>query len=295
MSNTSDTQLPSDPWPNLAVPVVPSYDSRDVHEQHAPPADPQTLHRVEQTIAEAEAALTQITEEQQAPPCTLTVAMPVFNESATIRQIVRRVQQSPLTTELIIVDDASTDGTREILEELADEPGIRVYFHDQNQGKGAALRTAFQHATSDLVIVQDADLEYDPSEYARLIEPIVDNRADVVYGSRFLGDSPGDGSRVHRWGNRMLTRVSNLLTGQRLTDMETCYKVFRRSVLQQIPVCQNRFGFEPEITAKLARRKLRITEVPISYQRRSYGEGKKIGIRDAFSALYCMFRYSLAD
>jgi glycosyltransferase involved in cell wall biosynthesis len=194
--------------------------------------------------------------------------------------------------EVVVVDDGSKDGTRDILATI-DNPMIRVIYHDKNQGKGAALRTGFQHATSDYVIVQDADLEYDPSEFSLLLEPLLDGKADVVYGSRFQSGRP---HRVlyfwHSLGNRMLTLASNVFTDLNLTDMETCYKAFKREVIQSIDIEENRFGFEPEVTAKLARARWVIFEVGISYSGRTYDEGKKIGWKDAVRALYCIIRYS---
>jgi glycosyltransferase involved in cell wall biosynthesis len=258
-------------------------------------SDADALRRVERLLAATESAIASIESPPLAPPASLSVVMPVFNERATLEDIVRRVLESPVVGELVIVDDGSTDGTRELLRQWTDRDKIRVVLHEQNQGKGAALRTAFAHATGDLVVVQDADLEYDPGDYGRLIEPILQGRADVVYGSRFLDPASCDDTRLHRWGNGLLTLMSNLLTGGRLTDMETCYKVIPREVLATIPLRQNRFGFEPEITAKLARRKLRIVEVPIAYHPRGYRDGKKIGLRDAANALYCIVRYAAGD
>jgi glycosyltransferase involved in cell wall biosynthesis len=231
------------------------------------------------------------------PGFKLSVVIPVYNEHQWIRELVRRVHAVPIAKEVILVDDCSTDGTREMLREMEQEGGIAVIYQPVNRGKGAALRTGFQAATGDVIVVQDADLEYDPSEYPRLTQPILDGRADVVYGSRFTGDS----SRVlyywHYLANKMLTTLSNMFTNLNLTDMETCYKVFRRDVLQGIVLKSNRFGFEPEFTAKIAKKRpaLRIYEVPISYSGRTYEEGKKIGLRDAFQALYCIVRYWLAN
>jgi len=226
---------------------------------------------------------------------TLSVVIPVFNEETTLREIVRQVQAVPIDKEILIVDDCSTDGTREQLKELETEPNIRVFYHEYNHGKGAALRTGFIEACGQYVLIQDADLEYDPQDYTQLLEPLEAGEADVVYGSRFLGDEIRDPSFLHRLGNGVLTCCSNLFTGQKLTDMETCYKVFRREALQSIEIEQDRFGFEPEITAKLARRQMRIREVPIAYNSRGYEEGKKIGWRDGVNALYCIVRYGLAD
>ena len=228
----------------------------------------------------------------------LSVVIPVFNELQWIREIVRRVQAVPIPKEIVLVDDFSTDGTRAILMEMEKDPGIRVIYHEKNQGKGAGLRTGFKHATGDVVLVQDADLEYDPAEYPRLLQPILEGRADVVYGSRFIGDSHRVLYFWHYVANRVLTTLSNMFTNLNLTDMETCYKVFRREVLQDIHLKSNRFGFEPEITAKVARRRekpWRIYEVPISYDGRTYEEGKKIGLKDAFTALYCIIRYRFFD
>jgi glycosyltransferase involved in cell wall biosynthesis len=229
----------------------------------------------------------------------LSVVIPVYNELQWIREIVRRVQEVPIPKEIILVDDYSTDGTRAILmEEMEKAPNIRVIYHEKNQGKGAALRTGFKHTTGDVVIVQDADLEYDPAEYPRLIQPIIENRADVVYGSRFIGENHRVLYFWHYIANKGLTMLSNFFTNLNLTDMETCYKVFRREVLQGINLKSDRFGFEPEITAKIARKKKpswRIYEIPISYSGRTYEEGKKIGLKDAFNALYCIIRFWLRD
>lgn len=227
----------------------------------------------------------------------LSVVMPVYNEKQWIREIIRRVQDVPIPKEIILVDDFSTDGTRDILKSF-DSPEIRVFYQDYNQGKGAALREGFKQATGTVIVVQDADLEYDPAEYPRLIQPIIDNRADVVIGSRFIGEAHRVLYFWHSVANKFLTMLSNMFTNLNLTDMETCYKVFRREVLEGIKLKSNRFGFEPEITAKIAKKKnpaWRIYEVPISYSGRTYEEGKKIGLKDAFSALYCIIRYWIKD
>jgi len=224
----------------------------------------------------------------------LTVVIPVYNEVHTLLTLVERVQQVSVEKEIVLVDDCSTDGTRELLERTAFPSNVTVRFHERNQGKGAALRTGFASATGDLVIVQDADLEYDPEEYPKLIAPILDGRADVVFGSRFAG---GETHRVlyfwHSLGNKFLTLCSNAFTNLNLTDMETCYKVFRREVIQQITIEENRFGFEPEITAKLSKLRLRIYEVGISYAGRTYEEGKKIGWKDGVRAVWCIVKYNM--
>ena len=225
----------------------------------------------------------------------LSVVIPVYNERQWLRELVRRVQAVPIPKEILLIDDCSTDGTREILRSLEGDD-LRVFYQETNQGKGAALRLGFKHATGDVILVQDADLEYDPSEYPRLIQPIVENRADVVYGSRFIGDCHRVLYYWHSVGNKVLTMLSNIFTNLNLTDMETCYKVFRREVLADIQLKSNRFGFEPEITAKIAKRQSpawRIYEVPISYSGRTYEEGKKIGLKDAIQAFFCILRYWL--
>jgi glycosyltransferase involved in cell wall biosynthesis len=222
----------------------------------------------------------------------LSVVMPCYNEHQTIQEVVAAVLASPFTAELLIVDDGSTDGTRDLLAEMHD-PRVRVLLQPTNQGKGAALRRGFAEATADFVIVQDADLEYDPAEFATVLKPLLQNRADVVFGSRFQTGLP---HRVlyywHSVGNKFLTLMSNMFTNLNLTDMETCYKAFRREVIQSITLEENRFGIEPEITAKVARGGWRIYEVGISYSGRTYAEGKKIGWRDGVQAIYCIVRYS---
>ena len=227
----------------------------------------------------------------------LSVVIPVYNERRTLRQLLRRVLQVPFETEILCVDDGSTDGSRELLAELeAQHPQLRVFFQANNAGKGAALRRGIQEASGDFVIIQDADLEYDPADYPSLLEPLIQEKADVVYGSRFLGSGP---HRVlyfwHSVANWFLTLVSNCLTNINLTDMETCYKVFRREIIQSIPIQEDRFGFEPEITVKIAKRKLRIYEIGISYAGRTYEEGKKIGWKDGVWALWCLLKYSLLE
>jgi glycosyltransferase involved in cell wall biosynthesis len=226
----------------------------------------------------------------------ISVVMPVYNEAGTIKEIVHRVQAAELEKEIIIVDDYSTDSTREHLREinLAHE-NVKVLYHDHNQGKGAALRTGFQAVSGDIVIIQDADLEYDPREYPLLLEPIVDGRADVVYGSRFLGGPHRVLFFWHYMGNKFLTLLSNMLTNLNLTDMETCYKVFKKEVLDQIKLKSNRFGFEPEFTAKIAKKGFRIYETPISYSGRTYAEGKKIGWKDGLKAVFAILWFRLFD
>jgi glycosyltransferase involved in cell wall biosynthesis len=227
----------------------------------------------------------------------LSVVIPVFNEKPWVADLLRRVRAVPIPKEIIVVDDGSNDGTVEILTELQKTmDDVRVIRHAENQGKGAALRTGFAHVSGDIVVVQDADLEYDPAEYPRLLQPILENRADVVYGSRFIGESHRVLYFWHSIANRVLTTLSNMVTNLNLTDMETCYKVFRREVLKDVKLKSNRFGFEPEITAKIAKYsnpKWRVYELPITYAGRTYEEGKKIGLKDAFNALYCIFRFWL--
>ncbi|MEI8291713.1 MAG: glycosyltransferase family 2 protein [Verrucomicrobiota bacterium] len=227
-------------------------------------------------------------------PC-LTAVMPVYNEAATVAEVVRVVLAQRPVQQLVIVDDCSKDGTWDQLQLLAkNEPRIQLVRHEVNQGKGAALRTGIALATAPIVIIQDADLEYDPAEYHRLLAPILAGKADVVFGSRFIGS---DAHRVlyfwHSIGNSVLTLCSNMATDLNLTDMETCYKTFRREIIQKIRIEENRFGFEPEITAKVAKLKVRIYEVAISYYGRTYAEGKKIGWRDGFRALWCIGKYNL--
>ena len=223
----------------------------------------------------------------------ISVVIPVYNEVNTIKEIIRRVQAVDLEKEIIIVDDASNDGSKDILNELKDEKGITVFFNQSNQGKGAALRTAFQHVKGEIVIIQDADLEYDPQEYNKLIKPIIEGKADAVYGSRFLGGPHRVLFFWHYVGNRVFSLLSNMLTNLNLTDMETCYKVFKTSLLKQFTIESNRFGVEPEITAKLAKLKCRIYEVDISYSGRDYTEGKKINWKDGIAALYWILKYNL--
>jgi hypothetical protein len=241
------------------------------------------------------------------PGFTLSVIIPAYNEKATIREILRRVSAVPINKQIIVVDDCSKDGTTEILRELKQlNPDLEVVYHVVNQGKGAALRTGFRSATGQIVVVQDADLEYDPEQYPALIQPIIEDRADVVYGSRFIGETHRVLYFWHSLANKFLTLLSNMFTNLNLTDMEVCYKVFRREVIQGITLKSDRFGFEPEVTAKVARfsfpaengqppKPCRIYEIPVSYHGRTYREGKKIGLKDGFQALYCIIRYAFAD
>jgi glycosyltransferase involved in cell wall biosynthesis len=227
---------------------------------------------------------------------SLSIVIPAFNEAATIREIIARVQAAPLPTrlkkEILIVDDFSTDGTREILQDYVRSDYCRVFFHEQNRGKGAALRTAIAQTTGDVVLIQDADLEYDPQEYPKLLAPILEGKADVVYGSRFVG---GESKRVlffwHYMGNKFLTTLSDMFTNLNLTDMETCYKVFRGEIVRKIKIEEDRFGIEPEITSKVARMGARIYEVGISYSGRTYAEGKKINWKDGARALWAILKY----
>jgi len=244
----------------------------------------------------------------------LSVIIPVYNELASIEEILRRVEKSSLAGEIVVIDDGSTDGTRMLLQEMQKRQKdgkhewdivsgegkfyldkVRFFFHDPNQGKGAALRRGFAEATGDVLLVQDADLEYDPSDYPKLLQPILDGRADVVYGSRFLGGPQRVHFFWHYVGNKFLTLLSDMVTNLNLSDMETCYKVFRREVIQSIRLKSKRFGFEPEVTVKVAKGKWRVYEVPISYSGRSYEEGKKITWRDGFAALYCIIRFRFFD
>jgi glycosyltransferase involved in cell wall biosynthesis len=257
--------------------------------------DAERLHQVRELLGEG--ACRQLGLYPVPNDFTLSVVIPVYNEWQWIGKLIDRVQAVPIPKEIIIVDDCSTDGTRAVLRALRAE-NIHVLYQPVNSGKGAAVREGFKHASGQIVLVQDADLEYDPAEYPRLIQPILDNRADVVFGSRFIGESHRVLYYWHSVANRMLTTLSNMFTNLNLTDMETCYKVFRREVLEGIQLKSNRFGFEPEVTAKIAKKKnpsWRIYEVPVSYSGRTYEEGKKIGLKDAIQAFFCIVRYWLAN
>lgn len=225
----------------------------------------------------------------------LSVIIPVYNEKATIREIIRRVEDAPYDKEIILVDDFSTDGTREILGEFENKNGFQVLFHDKNKGKGAALRTGFANVKGDIIVVQDADLEYDPKDYSNLLEPILDERADVVFGSRFLGGPHRVMFFWHYVGNKFLTTLSNICTNLNLTDMETGYKVFKKEVLDSITLKCDRFGFEPEFVSKVARKNFCLYEVPISYSGRDYAQGKKITWKDGIAALWYIFKFRFSD
>jgi glycosyltransferase involved in cell wall biosynthesis len=225
----------------------------------------------------------------------LSVVMPVYNEKDTVREIIQRVRQIDLVDEIIIVDDGSKDGTREILHELSDLPDVKVIEHEVNQGKGAAVVTGIRAAQGDLLVVQDADLEYDPKDYVKLVQPLIEGRCDVVYGSRFAGPKIKNAIVINVMANKFLTFMTNLLYGSKLTDMETCYKVFRREVVKDINIRARRFEFEPEFTAKILKRKVRLIEVPISFDPRGYSEGKKITAWDGIVALWTLVKYRFVD
>ncbi|QDS89004.1 Undecaprenyl-phosphate 4-deoxy-4-formamido-L-arabinose transferase [Rosistilla ulvae] len=246
-------------------------------------------------LEEAQSLVQQsLTDDRPGAP-ELSVVIPVFNERETLPQVIAAVQALPITKEIIVVDDGSSDGTAEWLASQRGKSGLTIVLRRRNRGKGSALRMGFRHCRGEIIAIQDADLEYDPRDLMKVIRPIQDGLSDIAYGSRYLGNQVQDPSFLHRLGNRVLTGLSNVTTGLRLTDMETCYKAFRRDLIQGLTLRQCRFGFEPEVTAKLARSGQRFMEVPIEYQSRGYDEGKKIGWRDGVNAIYCMLRYSRWD
>lgn len=262
------------------------------------------IRQTETTTGETDAPATVRKRFRSAPrDYTLSVLIPVYNERHTLVEIIERVRDVEIPKEIVLVDDGSTDGTQELMKSLEGRwPEVRIYYHAKNKGKGAAIRTAIGHATGDFVVVQDADLEYDPREYFVLMEPLLDGRADVVFGSRFLGGPHRVCFFWHRVANQWLTTLSNMTTNLNLTDMEVCYKVFKREIIQSVTLRCNRFDFEPEVTAKVARwrdpadgHRCRIFEVPISYSGRDYSEGKKIGLKDAFQAVYTIVKYAVMD
>lgn len=278
--------------PTSLVPIAPSKPLT------TPKHEAQLLERADKAIELVESELARDRQTTRKEPSTrlkVSILMPVYNEQKTLLEIVARVRAQQMHDELLIVDDCSTDGTRELLVELAKEKDIKVLMQGYNRGKGAALRAGLAAVRGDIVLIQDADLEYNPEDYARLLTPLQNRDADVVYGSRFLENAHQDPSWLHRFGNRLLTTASNLTTGLKLTDMETCYKAFRKDLLRGVELRENRFGFEPEFTAKVARQGCRVMEVPVSYNSRDYSEGKKIGLRDAVSAMWCIVRYAIFD
>ncbi len=291
MTLTLDT--PETHAPDLAVPF------------HATAPPPETIARITHSLEELQRLADLLAVDDGYEPITrdfviprnfkISVVIPVYNEQATIQQVLANVVALPIPKEVIIVDDASTDGTRQLLAQYEPANGVHVIFKPQNEGKGAALRTGLRRVTGDVVVIQDADLEYDPRDILSLVRPIVCNQADVVYGSRFLSGDQRCTSLLHRCGNALLTKLSNWTTGLQITDMETGYKAFRREALKDFEIKQNRFGFEPEVTARIARHRYRLYEVPISYSPRGYAEGKKIGLRDLISTLYCILRYAFTD
>ncbi len=286
------------------LPTIPLAAAVESTRQIEVPADA-AAERVEQTLDEIDDLWKLLPVDKRQRPAevdydipadlTVSIVVPVYNERATILDVLARLKALPIRTEIIVVDDCSSDGTRGWLETIKGASGLQLILKDQNEGKGAALRSGFAVATGEIIVVQDADLEYDPADILQVIKPVVTGEADVAYGSRFLADEHQDPSLFHRMVNRVLTGMSNAFTGLRLTDMETCHKAFRRGVIRSMKLQQNRFGFEPEVTAKIARRRFRISEIPVSYSARGYDQGKKIGVRDAFNALYCIVRYGIAD
>lgn len=252
-----------------------------------------TFNRLDAAISDAVVSDAEPLVVPATTPPVLSVVIPVYNEQDTITQVIDKVLALPIQLEVIVVNDGSSDGTWDSLRSFVDHPSVHCFNHDVNQGKGAALRTGIARASGDIVIIQDADLEYDPSNIAMLIQPLLDDVTDVVYGSRYLGHAEQDPSRIHRLGNWLLTTFSNMMARQSLTDMETCYKAFRRDLIQSIQIEENRFGFEPEITAKLGKCGAHIIEMPVSYHARGWHEGKKIGWRDLVRTLYCIIKYNL--
>ncbi len=293
---------------NAVTPILPAAESTQVVEsvQPAPPVPAQPDTKLEDILKRLESTSDLIEQELDAYRQSevfgddnlafkVSIVIPVFNEENTVARVVSRVAALPLNSEIVLVDDFSTDGTRKILGQISGVDGIKVILKEKNEGKGAALRTGFEHVDGDYVVIQDADLEYNPLDIPRLLVPLIRNEADIVYGSRFIGEEVQDESWVHRVGNAVLTGASNMFSGLSLTDMETCYKAFNRKVLKDLTIEQDRFGIEPELTAKLARRGYTFVEVPISYQSRTYAEGKKIGIKDLFNAIFCIGRYGISD
>lgn len=293
MNETTNIEPATTVVPCVGDPGVTAPTSNETTTQRVE-ADLETLDELFEEVSFAAGDNASALREVFAKEPMVTVVIPVYNEEDTILEVLARVQKLALRKEIVVIDDCSTDRTRDRLNSVRDMPGLRVILKPENQGKGAALRDGFAAAEGDIVVVQDADLEYNPEEIPTVIRPLLDGHADAAFGSRFLGISQ-DRSLPHRLLNRSLTFASNAFTGLQLTDMETCYKAFRSNVLRDLPLKQNRFGFEPEVTAKLARRRYRIVESPIGYNARGYDEGKKIGIRDLVNALYCIVRYGLAD
>jgi len=300
-ADQSSSQLPSNPSDENSSPPLQDAEAAAPADQVRPFSEAWHTH-LKSTLGEV--ACQQLGFYAIPEDLTLSVVIPVYNEEATLETILARVCAVPIKKEIVMVDDHSLDKSAEIMESLkekySNDPlnSLKSYNHGRNRGKGAAIRTGFEQVSGDIIIIQDADLEYDPSEYPRLIQPILEGRADVVYGSRFLGDRP---HRVlyywHYLGNKFLTMLSNCFTNLNLTDMETCFKVFRRETIEDMlpTLKQDRFGIEPELTAKIARRRYRIYEMSVSYSGRTYEQGKKIGWKDGFKALYCIVRYGFAD
>ena len=288
------TAIASSDFPAVAVQPSIALPAAEPGESHARLAGG-VLSGLDEAEALVRSAMKGATPDEQArtDEVELTVVIPVYNEPRTVLQIIRAVQQLPISKQIVVVNDGSRDGTAEALQQVRSWDDVEVLEHPENRGKGAALQTGFERACGRFVIVQDADLEYNPEDIMKVIAPLQSGECQVVFGSRYLEHAKQDPSRLHRFGNWALTTMSNLLTGQKLTDMETCYKAFSRDLLKSIPIEQQRFGFEPEITAKIARQGIKIREVGVRYNCRSHQEGKKIGIRDLFAAIYCIVRYGL--